>query len=79
MDKGRSSKTSPIWVIAAVLLPTLPTLYVLSLGPTLYLANHGFLWLGQALEGFYAPLIWIANQCDPLDRALKMYIAWWLT
>jgi hypothetical protein len=75
MDKERPSKLSPVCIIViAVLLAVVP-LYVLSIGPAIYLVNHGFDALQQPLEVLYAPLVWAAKHCDPLDYSLKRHIA----
>ena len=63
--------------MVVLLIAAIP-LYVLSVGPVLYLANNGFPGLGKSLEAFYAPLVWVAEQWRPLDYALKRYIALWL-
>jgi hypothetical protein len=78
MDENRTKSLSP-WKLTAMLLVLVIPLYVLSVGPVLYLSNNGFPSLGKSLEGFYSPLVWVAEQWRPLDYALKRYIAWWLT
>jgi hypothetical protein len=77
MEESQTKSLSP-WTIAALLLMFVIPLYVLSIGPATYLLNHGFLASYRAGEVFYAPLLWAAEHCDPLDYALKRYIAWWL-
>jgi hypothetical protein len=77
--KAREKRTRNSWPLWIIVILLSPSLYVLSVGPVLWIANHGHLWLGEALEGFYAPLVWVAGQWRLTDYALKMYIAWWLT
>jgi hypothetical protein len=75
-EKG-PNKSSTVWAIAIALLLVIVPLYVLSIGPAVYFLSHGFgAWEG-AMETFYAPLIWVANNCEPLGSLLKTYIAWW--
>lgn len=83
------SRTLPLWRIqhrfkfrsllwrGVVVVPALLCLYVLSLGPALYLLNAGFI-PHQPVVVFYAPLVWAAEHCEALDYALKRYIAMWL-
>lgn len=79
MDEKRANQSSLTWTAVMVLLIAALPLYVLSIGPVLYLANSGFPGFGKSLEPFYAPLVWVAEQWLPLDYALKRYIAWWLS
>ena len=79
MDEKRTNKSLPVWMVVVLFILASVPLYVLSVGPVLYLANNGFPRLGESLEAFYAPLVWVAEHCRPLDYALKRYIAWWLT
>jgi hypothetical protein len=74
----RTRKQWQLWMVVILSALVSLSLYVLSVGPVLWIANNGHLWLGEALEGFYAPLVWVAGQWRLTDYALKMYIAWWL-
>jgi hypothetical protein len=62
--------------VGAVLL--LPVLYALSIGPTVWLAEHGHLSepTMDALEIFYAPLGW-AESDSAFSRAVTWYINLW--
>jgi hypothetical protein len=79
-EQRTTRKSWLLWTVMILLfLVSSLSLYVLSVGPVLWIANHGYPNLGQSLEGFYGPLVWVAGQCRLTDYALKMYIAWWLT
>jgi hypothetical protein len=77
MDEKRASNSSPTWMVVVLLFLGSIPLYPLSIGPAIYLLNAGFI-PKKPVEIFYAPLAWAANHCDPLDYALKRYIALWL-
>jgi hypothetical protein len=66
-------------VLAAVLL-TLPILYVLSVGPVVYLQTRGVLEFkpGSAITYFYWPLQWAQIQCPPFLRLMNRYGRMWV-
>jgi hypothetical protein len=69
---------SPAVVIAAIVLPLLPLLYVLSMGPVHWLAKHGYLNGAVAgwLEWFYEPLEYAAT-VDAISDVLIWYRSFW--
>ena len=77
MDEPRANKSSLVWPIVVVLSLASVPLYVLSIGPAIYLLNAGAV-SRQPVEVFYGPLVWAAEHCGPLDYVLKRYIALWL-
>ena len=76
-DANAKRTTKPLfWTVVVPSSLASVLLYVLSIGPALYLLNAGLL-PKKPVEAFYTPLVWAAKQCDPLDYALKRYIAHW--
>ena len=58
--------------IACMLLP----LYVLSIGPAVWLAERNPSW--EFIGVIYAPIGFLASSCEPVDRALTWYLEFWL-
>jgi len=58
--------------IAAVLL--LLALYFLSVGPVVWLGNHGYIDVDSPMVSLaYIPIIWLENNCEPFRRVLTAY------
>ena len=70
---------SSAWAIVIVLVLAVVPLYVLSIGPAVYLLDHGFATWQDSAEWLYTPVIWVANNCEPLGYLLKRYMAWWVS
>lgn len=53
----------------------LPALYVLSLGPVIWLFNHGVIPrnASRAINSFYAPLQWLHDWSDVAGQLLDWY------
>lgn len=70
MSQKRSTWT---WFLFAV--PMVLLMYVLSVGPAIWLANH---WTNEtyldAIVAFYTPLDWVSERVPPFDRAMAWYI-----
>lgn len=62
--------------IGLVLLLLLPGLYVLGLGPAALLAKT-YSAAEPPLVIFYFPLIALAENCRPIDVALRWYVELW--
>lgn len=73
-DKGGRG----VAVTLAVILPMLPILYVLSIGPVSWLINHQAIPaegpVATGLSWFYAPFRLVLENCEPL----KEFTAWYL-
>jgi hypothetical protein len=78
MEEERSK--SPTGLIVALFVLAVPVLYVLSIGPVAYLSSSGTIRYDRrdAAEGFYAPLFWASENCEPFDHALERYIQLWV-
>ena len=63
-------------VLVAVLV-LLPTLYVLSNGPILWLQSTGRIGESQSLETFYKPLYWTEANAPFVGPAISSYMEWW--
>jgi hypothetical protein len=72
MDKPRSF--APIIAALLLLLFFLPVLYVLSVGPAVWLVNNGSLDEDTA-KAFYWPLRIAIEACSPFRDALAWYIS----
>jgi len=60
--------------VAVVLVLGLPC-YVLSVGPFVWLVEHGYL---PAYVGvIYAPLGWLVNHFEPIEDFFKWYLGLW--
>jgi hypothetical protein len=61
----------PLVFAAIVIVLALPALYVLSVGPMIWLANHDYI----SKEGnLYSPLQWGRDHCEPFNRAVSWYM-----
>jgi len=63
-------------IIAAVWAPII---YVLSVGPFVWLHNRGYLApaVAELIELPYYPLAWLADNCPPVRDLLDWYIELW--
>lgn len=64
-----------IYVASAILglVVLLPGIYFLSLGPAVRLVSYKLL-SESAVETVYFPLLYVAENCDPLAHAIEMYV-----
>ena len=60
--------------LATALLIGLPA-YVLSVGPFVWLVDHGY--VPSAVEVVYIPLGILANSCKPIREFFDWYLALW--
>ena len=71
-QKGRGAGC----VIAGVVLILLPVLYILGLGPAVWLEGRCPAISGTV--GFlYYPLQFLANNSEPMRRVLRWYVEFW--
>ena len=79
MDEERRSRM-PV-VVVAVVLVILPTLYVLAIGPLNQMVNTGIIEnespLCLALRMIYLPVIFVAENCEPVGSVLAWYLKLW--
>jgi hypothetical protein len=71
-DKRPGSSLAGCLAVAALLFPLV---YVLLLGPAVWLHDHGY--LGDSLRLVYAPLHYLHEHCEPARQALEWYVALW--
>jgi hypothetical protein len=70
-QETRSKAGAAVAIAAGVFL--LPLLYVLSLGPAVFLVDHG--WINEGLfRGVYAPLEWVYQKVPAVQPSLDYYI-----
>lgn len=76
---SRSSGTVVV-VVSVALLCLLPTVYVLSIGPVVWLDARGYVDTSEQspLFAFYWPLIWLSLQSDTTQAILTWYMELWL-
>ena len=79
-DKATKRGGGAVVVMALVaVLVVLPILYVLSIGPVVWLAQSGFISpsLGYPLEFVYSPLKWVADNVPIIGPAINGYVELW--
>jgi hypothetical protein len=70
--------SSRTWLWTTVILAMLPVLYLLSIGPFVYLdEKHALPAPAQHwMIAFYVPLGWLYDH-TPLKEPLDLYVEWW--
>ncbi len=76
IDTKRPDKKRNSWVVVAVLLVLLLILYVASIGPAAWLANHNLINPHLAYA-FYLPVRFIHDNCEPIRVLLDWYVGFW--
>jgi hypothetical protein len=71
----RGGGTTAIVLVAVLIL--LPTLYVLSIGPVIWLQNTGRIGESPVLEAAYSPLYWTMDNVPVAGPAIASYLWWW--
>ena len=68
-----------IAVVAVLVLLFLPVLYVLSIGPAVFMYDRHMLSpsVASTLETIYSPLEWASNQSKAIEYPLNSYIQLW--
>jgi hypothetical protein len=62
-----------VWLVGAFVV--LPSLYVLSLGPAVWLYKHHY--MSDAVGIVYVPLQLLHDNCQPIGNALDRYVELW--
>jgi len=72
----RPRSSLAVWLIVAVIFPGA---YVLSVGPMVWLYEHGRRSppTAELIALPYAPLDWLRDNCTPFARALDWYTNFW--
>jgi hypothetical protein len=70
----KSNRTAPLVACVLLGLIFLPMLYVLSIGPAVWLSEHGYL-SDEAGEWFYAPLAAAAERFPTIRGCLIWYMS----
>jgi hypothetical protein len=76
MDKRRTNST-PLVITVVLLIALLSALYVLSYGPFLWCASHGYIsdsFHDGFFSRFYAPINWLDAKCPPFSSAFEWYL-----
>lgn len=71
------SKRRRKWLLAVLLVIALAVIYVLGVGPTAWLVEHGHIepWIYKYL---YAPMRWQIDQSSLMESATDWYFEWWI-
>jgi len=69
--RTKSGASGPLVFVAIALLVLLPVLYVLSVGPAVWLSSHDYVSTGP----LYYPLGWVSERCGPFRDALTWYMS----
>ena len=77
-DKATKRGGGAVVVMVLVVVLLLPMIYVLSVGPAIWLAERGRL-SEQSLTTTYGPLEWTANNVPVVGLAITWYVEWWQT
>ena len=73
-SSSRSGAGLALAVVALFIL--LPVLYVLSVGPAVYLARRDYV-SREAVHAFYWPLAWLYDSWELIQPLLEWYLNWW--
>src|SRR5262245_24663217 len=66
-------------VVAVLILLFLPLLYVLSIGPAVWMHDRGMMspTVTQCADTIYSPLEWASSKSSVSERIIMGYIEWW--
>ena len=72
-DSHGKSRSAPIAIILIVLVVVLPLLYILSIGPAIWLLQSGY--VGDEMIGaFYLPVIALHDNVPAIGHVLEKYV-----
>lgn len=73
------SFSAPIAVVAIFLMIVLPLLYMLSIGPAVWLESRGHIDAPEdsAIVKFYWPLHWLIERSGPAMTVFDWYVGFW--
>jgi hypothetical protein len=74
-DNRRGRQAGPLAGCLVLVLLFAPPLYVLSLGPAIWLFKHGY--ISKETGIVYAPLGYLGNNFEPARKALNWYLELW--
>jgi len=74
-----SSGGGAIVAAIAALLLLLPMIYLLAIGPIVWLHRRGYVDVAptSVIGRVYAPAEWAAQACPPFARAIESYVSLW--
>jgi hypothetical protein len=76
-ERERRRNAAPIAIVLIVLLVVLPCVYVLSIGPAVYLVNHGHPEWADTADTIYRPILWLSDNCGPIRVVVHAYMSFW--
>ena len=74
-DEPRARHARATWAVVGVLVLLLA--YPLSVGPAVWICNHGYM-SEDAITPFYAPLKWLVERSELVGDGMGWYVALWL-
>lgn len=75
-DKRPDKKHGGYVAVLVAVLFLLPVLYVVSIGPAVWLRDHSFI-IQETIDSSYAPLIAAMDHWHPLRTAIQWYCRLW--
>jgi len=75
----RAAGGAAIMATTVVAFLILPMIYLLAIGPIVWLHRRGRLDIGpnSIIARMYSPAEWAASACPPFDQAMQAYISLW--
>jgi hypothetical protein len=78
-DERRRGGCTAVAVTVAVIALMLPFIYAASIGPVLWLDEHGYITvLIDLRDGFYDPLRFVCRQFQPFQNLLEWWVCQWI-
>jgi hypothetical protein len=71
MERPRNSG----WIVVGIVLVALPPLYLLSVGPAVWLHDRG--WISDGVATVYVPLEWLAERSPTFGGVIEQYVDFW--
>jgi hypothetical protein len=77
-DHNNKQGRSVAGVVTLAVVLSLPVLYVLSIGPALWMQEHGFLNDSDSVVRFYWPVSYLRMHCGIFDLICDWYMKLWV-
>jgi hypothetical protein len=77
-NQNRNAERGGGWIISAGIVMLLPVLYVLSIGPVVFLRDRCYLPGADSIMLVYYPLDWSASASPALTHLFNSYLELWI-